>query len=95
MLHTCSHVGNNDLREAKALLELASVVFCESMVLTKPSRTVSGGSMVSLVCCDLRYLASSGGMPWRDKRVSRISRHSCGVGALCEGNGFFGFSVLI
>lgn len=78
-------MGNEDLREAKALLELDSVVFWESMVRTKPSRTVSGGSglMVSSVCCcDLRYLASSGGKPCRAKRVSRMSRHSCGVGPL-------------
>lgn len=87
-------MGNSDFRETKAFWELVSVVFCESIVRTKPSRTVSGGA-VSSVGCDLRYLASSGGMPCRVKRVSRMSRHSCGVGALCEGNGFFGFSVWI
>jgi len=95
LIRTCSHVGKDDLREAKAFWELASVVFCERTVRTKPSRTGSGDSgwTASLSGWSLRYLASSGGMPCRAKRVSRTASHSCGVGRAWDGNGSFTLPV--
>lgn len=44
---TSSQEGKADLREAKALWELTSVVFCDSTVFTRPSRTLSSPSASS------------------------------------------------
>lgn len=103
-IHTSSQVGKADLRESKALWELTSVVFCESTVLTKPSKTLSsraspsngsgfGKPWVSSsgdVGLCLRYLANSWGKPWRTKRSSRTARHSSGVG-----RGWVGYGSLV
>lgn len=73
-----------DLRESKALLEFESVVFCDSRVITRPSRTVSstgGGDPLGF----RRYLANSSGKPWKARRESRTTRHWSGVGRGCSG----------
>lgn len=55
---TCSQVGKVDLRDAKALRELASVVFWESSVLTKPSKTLSSSpSSYSLISNGTLFLS--------------------------------------
>lgn len=95
---TSSQLGKADLREAKALWELVSVVFCDSMVLTRPSNTLSfragdsspsGGSDFEEFCCLRWYLANCFGKPWSDMRSSRTDRHSSGVGLGYTGYGSF------
>ncbi|KAM3751646.1 hypothetical protein ACB098_04G125800 [Castanea mollissima] len=88
-IHTSSQVGKAHLRESKALRELTSVVFWESTVLTKPSKTVSLASPSSswIWFSSLRYLANSLGKPWRAKRSSRTAMHSSRVGRVWVGYG--------
>nr|ACL54035.1 unknown [Zea mays] len=87
---TWSQEGKAALSEAKARREMASVVFWERSVVTRPSSTVGDEGRGSRLGerpprRRTRKAANSSGNPWNARRASRTTRHCAEQGEAWEG----------